>query len=106
MKRCLPSGKSNNSSRVSASVQSRQLLALNSTTKSNPSCASYLRSWPTGVTLRTCTCNNLQLRRYMPKNPRKSSLQIICTYKESSYSGHVSYALGKTKEQTKQRLSK
>ena len=37
----------------------------------------------------------------------KSSLQIIYTYRRTSYSGHVSDALGKTKETIiKQLLSK
>ena len=36
----------------------------------------------------------------------KSSLQRICTYERSSYLGHVSNALGKTKEHIKQLLSK
>ena len=37
----------------------------------------------------------------------KSSLQIICTYRWASYLGHVSDALGKTKENIiKQLLSK
>ena len=35
----------------------------------------------------------------------KSSLKIICTYKWSSFSGHVSEAFGKNKEQVKQLVS-
>ena len=59
------------SSRVSASVQFRPLLALNSNTKSKPSCASCIRSCPTGLALRTYMCNNVQLRRFTPTNARK-----------------------------------
>ena len=35
---------------------------------------------------------------------KKSSLQIICIFRRSNYSGNVSDALGKTKENTKQLL--
>ena len=35
----------------------------------------------------------------------KSSLQIICTYRQNSYLGHVSDALGKTKENINQLMS-
>ena len=68
MDRCLPSEKSKNSLRVSASAQRKPFLVLNSTIKSKPSCATYLHSWPTGLTLTTCTCNNMLLQRFMPTN--------------------------------------
>ena len=37
---------------------------------------------------------------------QKSSMQIICNYRQSSYSQNVSDASGKTKESIKQLLSK
>ena len=37
---------------------------------------------------------------------KKSSLQIICIYRQSSYLGFARDALGKTKEHMKQILSK
>ena len=77
MKRCLPSGKSKDSSRVSTSVQGRPLLALNSTSKSQPLRASCLRSWSTGLTLRACTCNNMQLRRLTPTNVQNQVCRLF-----------------------------
>ena len=60
--------------------------------------------WSTGLTLRTC--NNVQLWRFTQINLGKSSLQIICTYRRTSYLGLVSDALGKIKENIKQVWSK
>ena len=67
----LNTSSSKDSSRVSTSVQSQPHLALKSATKSKPLCTSCLWSWPTGLTLRTCTCNNVQLRRFTPTNAQK-----------------------------------
>ena len=64
MKRCLPLRIPKDSLRVSASVQSRLLLALKNTIKRKPNCQ-------TGATLRTCTCNNVQLQRFMPTKAQK-----------------------------------
>ena len=73
------------------------LLALNSTTKSKSLCVSCL---PSGVD-QLLVLHYRGLRQQMPKKP---NLQIICTYRLSSCSGHVSEALGTTKEHIKQLL--
>ena len=98
MKRCSPSGKSKDSSRVLASVQSRPLLALNSTTKSKPRVpATFGGGWLVlhwGHTLAImCIYGDLRQQMY-----EKSSLLIISAYRRSSCSGHISDALGKTKK--------
>ena len=83
MKKCLPTEKSKDSLEVSASFQTRPLMALHSTTLSNPSRAGCHHSWLTGLTLMACmriTYEGLHQRMH-----RKSSLQIICTNGWSSY---------------------
>ena len=52
---------------------------------------------------RAIMCNYGGLRKRIHG---KSCLQIVCTYRRTFYSGHVSDALGKTKENIKQLLSK
>ena len=92
MKRRSPSGKSKDSSRVLASVQSRPLLALNSTTKSKPRVpATFGGGWLVlhwGHTL-AIMCIYGDLRQQMHE---KSSLLIISAYRRSSCSGHISDA--------------
>ena len=84
MKMCPPSGKSKDSLKVSAFVQSQSLLALNITLKSKPLCPSCPGSCLTGLTLRTYACYNVQLHRF--------------ALTDSSFSEHISDALGKAKK--------
>ena len=98
MKKCSPSGKSKDSSRVLASVQSRPLLALNSTTKSKPRVpATFGGGWLVLHWEHTLAIMRIygDLRQQMHE---KSSLLIISAYRRSSCSGHISDALGKTKK--------
>ena len=69
MKKCLPSEKSKDSWRVSASVQSRPPLTV-------PLRLSFPVpfSWPTGFTLKTITCNNVQLRGFTSKYAQKNQV--------------------------------
>ena len=103
MKRCLPSGKSKDSLRVSASVQSRPLLVLNS--GAIPSCTvafgfgRLVLHWGHTFAI-MCNCGGLHQRMH-----EKSSMQIIYTYMQNICSGYVSDALRKTKEHIKQLLS-
>ena len=75
----------------------RPLLALNSTTKSKSLCVSCLLSGVDQLLV-------LHYRGLHQQMPEKPNPQIICAYRRSSYSGHVSEALGTTKEHIKQLL--
>ena len=66
----------------------------------SPPFANCLCSWLVGLTLRTYTCNNVQLWRCRPTNERKiksaNYLHLDC-----SHSGHVSNFLKKKKTKEK-----
>ena len=106
MKRCLPLRKSKDSSRVSASVQRRPLLALNSTAKSKPSCGSCLRSWPTGLSLTSYMCSNVQLRRFTPTNAPKIKSANYLHLQTAVTQDMSAIPQEKLKEHIKQLLSK
>ena len=69
MKKCLPTEKSKDLLGVSASFQTRPLLALHSTTLSNPPRAGCHHSWLTG--LNTDSMYAHHLRRFTPTNAQK-----------------------------------
>ena len=94
MKRCLPSGKSKDLSIVTVTVRSWPPLALHKVSSHKPVAFVFDRLVLHCEHAHAIMCNYRGLHKQID---RKSSLQIICTYKLSSYSGHVSDALGKTK---------
>ena len=93
MKRFLPSKLSTDS-----------LLALNIASKYL--CASCLRSWLTGLTMRTYICNNVQLWRFAPANAQKTKSANSLHLQMEQLLEYVSITLGETKEHIKLLLSK
>ena len=103
MKRCSPPRKSKDLLKVSKFVQSQP-----------DSSSSYTDSWSCIEPLRQSPCVPVNLKlvnwSYIEKIPLlccarsvsqqmhgQRSLQIICTYRQKIYFGHVSDSLGKTK---------
>ena len=92
--------------RVSSSAQTQPILTLNNILKRNPPCASSLQSWSLVLhwghrPAKICNFGHLSQKMH-----KKSSLEIICTYRWSNYSEHFSDGSGKTKQHINQILSK